>query len=154
MDRTLQRPHGKPVGPFVKKATRELGDITAMSGTLCSLINSDPEKGLSTWTAAALLRKTRLHDVGSGRGRNTALLNHMAEEGIDVRNHQVEFMQYEPFLVGRGIEIDLNAGTSVPGLFAAGDPVGNFRADIAGAATFGWIAGGSASERAKRISGF
>ena len=39
----------------------------------------------------------------------------------------------------------------VPGLFAAGDPVGNFRADIAGAATYGWIAGGSA---AKRVQAF
>ncbi len=36
------------------------------------------------------------------------------------------------------------------GLYAAGDPVGNFRADIAGAATFGWIAGGSAADRAKK----
>ena len=30
-------------------------------------------------------------------------------------------------------------------------PVGNFRADIAGAATFGWIAGGSAAKRAKEM---
>ena len=46
------------------------------------------------------------------------------------------------------------AETNVKGLYAAGDEVGNFRADIAGAATFGWIAGKSASERAKRIAGF
>jgi succinate dehydrogenase/fumarate reductase flavoprotein subunit len=63
-------------------------------------------------------------------------------------------MQYEPHLIGRGIDIDLNGESSVPGLFAAGDPVGNFRADIAGAATFGWIAGKSAADRAKGITGF
>jgi succinate dehydrogenase/fumarate reductase flavoprotein subunit len=85
---------------------------------------------------------------------NTAMLNYMDEEGIDLRKQRVEFMQYEPFLIGRGIEIDLNGETNVKGLYAAGDPVGNFRADIAGAATFGWIAGGSAAERAKRVTRF
>ncbi len=40
---------------------------------------------------------------------------------------------------------------AVPGLFAAGDPVGNFRADIAGAATYGWIAGESAAKLAREI---
>ena len=32
--------------------------------------------------------------------------------------------------------------------------MGNFRADCAGAATFGWIAGGSASKKAGQIKGF
>jgi succinate dehydrogenase/fumarate reductase flavoprotein subunit len=85
---------------------------------------------------------------------NTAMLKYMAEEGIDVRRRRVEFAQYEPFLIGRGVEIDLDGETAVKGLYAAGDPVGNFRADIAGATTFGWIAGGSAAKRAKRISRF
>jgi succinate dehydrogenase/fumarate reductase flavoprotein subunit len=75
----------------------------------------------------------------------------MAAEGIDVRKQRVEFMQYEVHLIGRGIEIDLNGESSLPGLFAAGDLTGNFRADIAGAATFGWIAGEAAAKRAKRI---
>jgi succinate dehydrogenase/fumarate reductase flavoprotein subunit len=84
----------------------------------------------------------------------TAMLNYMNEEGIDVRKHMVEFMQYEPHLIGRGVDIDLTGESSLPGLFAAGDPVGNFRADIAGAATFGWIAGESAATRAKGITDF
>ena len=50
-------------------------------------------------------------------------------------------MQYEPHLIGRGLEIDIDGQTSVPGLYATGDMVGNFRADIAGAAVYGWIAG-------------
>ena len=40
------------------------------------------------------------------------------------------------------------------GLYAAGDDVGNFRADLSGAATFGWIAGKSASDRAKKLQKF
>lgn len=147
-------PHGKLVGPFVKKATRELGDIT---GDVWNSVFTDKFRS-GEGPVYMDCSGTSQEDFdymmwGLVEEGNTALLNHMAEEGIDVRNQKVEFMQYEPFLVGRGIEIDLNAATSVPGLFAAGDPVGNFRADIAGAATFGWIAGGSAAERAKRISG-
>ena len=77
---------------------------------------------------------------------NTAMLDYMAAEGIDVRKHRVEFMQYEPFLIGsRGIKIDQEAETNVAGLYAAGDDVGNFRADLSGAATSEWIAGKSAS---------
>jgi succinate dehydrogenase/fumarate reductase flavoprotein subunit len=80
------------------------------------------------------------------------MLNYMAQEGIDVRKHRVEFRQYEPFLIGgRGIEINENAETNIAGLYAAGDEVGNFRADLSGAATYGWIAGSSAANRAKKI---
>jgi succinate dehydrogenase/fumarate reductase flavoprotein subunit len=85
---------------------------------------------------------------------NTAMLRYMEKEGIDLRKHMIEFMQYEPFLVGRGIEIDVNAESSIRGLFAAGDPVGNFRGDLSGAAIFGWIAGKSAAERAKQLRKF
>ena len=28
------------------------------------------------------------------------MLDYMAEEGIDVRTHEIEFRQYEPFLIG------------------------------------------------------
>jgi succinate dehydrogenase/fumarate reductase flavoprotein subunit len=83
------------------------------------------------------------------------MLDYMEKEGIDLKRHRIEFMKYEPFLIGsRGIEIDRKAETNINGLYAAGDEVGNFRADIAGAATFGWIAGKSAAERAKGMKGF
>jgi succinate dehydrogenase/fumarate reductase flavoprotein subunit len=86
---------------------------------------------------------------------NTAMLDYMQKEGIDVRRHKIEFMQYEPYLIGsRGIDINIKAETGVEGLYAAGDEVGNFRADMSGAATFGWIAGQSAALRAKAIKGF
>ena len=58
-----------------------------------------------------------------------------------LRGHGVEFMQYEPHLIGRGLEIDINGETSIPGLYAAGDMVGNFRSDISGAAVWGWMEG-------------
>lgn len=145
-------PRGRTVGPFVAKATRELGDIT---GDVWSSVFTDKFKSgegpvymdCST-TSEDDLKYMMWGLVQEG---NTAMLNYMAEEGIDVRKHMVEFMQYEPFLVGRGIEINTHAETSIAGLYAAGDPAGNFRADCAGAATFGWIAGKNAARKAKEI---
>ena len=148
-------PRGKLVGPFVTQATRALGDIT---GDVWSSVFTDKFRS-GEGPVYMDCGTTSQEDFdymmwGLVEEGNTAMLNYMAAEGIDVRNHRVEFMQYEPFMVGRGIEIDLNAETNVPGLFAAGDPVGNFRADIAGAATFGWIAGENASRRTEAIQGF
>jgi len=148
-------PHGKPIGPFVTKPTKELGDITA---DVWNSVFTDMHKS-GRGPAYLDCTETSEEDIeymmwGLKHEGNTAMLNYMDEEGIDVRKHMVEFMQYEPHLIGRGIEIDLNAESNVGGLYAAGDLVGNFRADIAGAATFGWIAGESAAERAKNITGF
>lgn len=147
-------PHGKAIGPFVTKPTRELGDITGdvwnsvftdlfRSGRGPAYIDcsgtSEEDIDYMTWS---------LKHEG-----NTAMLQYMEEEGIDVRRHMVEFMQYEPFIVGRGIEIDVNAETSVRGMYSAGDPVGNFRADLSGAAVFGWIAGERAAQRSNNTKG-
>ncbi|MBW1801817.1 MAG: FAD-binding protein [Deltaproteobacteria bacterium] len=148
-------PHDNIVGPFVKQATRELGDIT---GDIWNTVFTEKFKS-GEGPVYMDCSTTSPEDYeymmwGLVEEGNTGMLNYMAEEGIDVRKHRVEFMQYEPFLVGRGIEIDVNAESQVKGLFAAGDPVGNFRADCAGAATFGWIAGGSAAVRAKDVPGF
>ena len=148
-------PKGKSIGPFVKTPTRELGDITA------DVWNSVFTDMLESGRGPAYIdcSETSPEDIEymlwamEGEGL-TSMLNYMKEEGIDVRKHMVEFMQYEPHLIGRGVEIDLNGESNIKGLYAAGDPVGNFRADIAGAATFGWIAGKSAADRAKGIEGF
>jgi succinate dehydrogenase/fumarate reductase flavoprotein subunit len=142
-------PRGKTIGPFVTKPTRELGDITA---DVWNSVFTDMMKS-GRGPAYIDCTETAQDDIdymlwSLEHEGNTAMLNYMAAEGIDVRKHMVEFMQYEPHLIGRGVDIDIDGQSSVPGLFAAGDPVGNFRADIAGAATYGWIAGEKAAEQA------
>jgi succinate dehydrogenase/fumarate reductase flavoprotein subunit len=148
-------PRGNSVGPFVSKATRELGDIT---GDIWSDVFTAKFKCGEgpVYIDCSTTSKDDLDYMmwGLVQEGNTGMLDYMAAEAIDVRKHAVEFMQYEPFLVGRGIEIDQHAETNIRGLFAAGDPVGNFRADCAGAATFGWIAGQSAAVRAKKLPAF
>jgi succinate dehydrogenase/fumarate reductase flavoprotein subunit len=149
-------PHGKAVGPFVDRPTKELGDITAdVWNTVFTDKFRSGEGPIYVDCTTTAEKDIEYMLWGLVEEGNTAMLDYMAGEGIDVRKHRVEFRQYEPFLIGsRGIEIDVHAETNVRGLFAAGDEVGNFRADISGAATYGWIAGKSAAERAKEIPGF
>ena len=151
----LTDPQGEPVGPFVTKPTKELGDITAdvWNSVFTDMYKSG--RGPTYMDCTGIAEKDLKYMMnGLAHEGNTAMLKYMAEESIDVRRRRVEFAQYEPFLIGRGVEIDLDGETAAKGLYAAGDPVGNFRADIAGAATFGWIAGGSAAKRAKRVGRF
>jgi succinate dehydrogenase/fumarate reductase flavoprotein subunit len=148
-------PRGKAIGPFVTKPTKELGDITS---DVWNSVFTDYHKS-GRGPAYIDCTETAEEDIeymlwGMENEGLTALLNYMNEEEIDVRKHMVEFMQYEPHLIGRGVEIDLDGESNVPGLFAVGDLVGNFRADISGAAIFGWISGIAAAKRAKKIKSF
>lgn len=149
-------PHGNAVGPFVKQPTKELGDITADVWNTVFTDKAKSGEGPVYIDCTTIDQKDLDYMMwGLVEEGNTGMLNYMKEEGIDVRKHRVEFHQYEPFLIGsRGIEIDINGETNVKGLYAAGDEVGNFRADISGAAVWGWIAGQSAADRAGKITGF
>ena len=138
-------PDGRLLGPFVDKATRYVGDITCdvwnSAYTDVLLNGSGPAYIDCTQTGAEDLAFMREGMISEGL---TTLVDYMDRTGLDVSKHAVEFMQYEPHIIGRGLEIDIDGQTSIPGLYAAGDMVGNFRADIAGAAVYGWIAGGHA----------
>jgi succinate dehydrogenase/fumarate reductase flavoprotein subunit len=143
---------GKAVGPFLEKPTKELGDITA---DIWNTVYSDM---IRSGRGPVYMDCTRTPEEdldymmwGLRHEGATAMLNYLKAEGIDVRRHRVEFTRYEPFLTGRGIDINEQAETSVAGLFAAGDEVGNLRGALAGAAVFGWIAGEQAASRARRV---
>ena len=140
---------GKPVGSFVTKPTKELGDITG--DVWIEIFGYKFSKGDPVYMDCS---ETSPEDIdymkwGLVEEGNTSLLDHMDKENIDLGKHMVEFAQYEPMLIGRGIEIDEYAATNIAGLYAAGDEVGNFRADIAAAAVYGRVAGESAAEYAK-----
>ena len=137
---------GKPVGPFVSKPTKELGDVTA--DVWHSVFRDKYEDG--SGPVFMNCTETAPEDMeymlwGLKCEGDTSLLDAMDQQEIDLSKDIVEFTQYEPIMIGRGIQIDEHAATNVPGLYAAGDEVGNFRADIAGAAIFGRIAGENAA---------
>ena len=117
-------PTENSVGPFVTEATRELGDITGdvWSSVFTDKLRSGEGSGLHG-LRHHFSGRLRLHDVGAGRGRQYGDAQlHGGRSASTYRTQRVEFMQYEPFLVGRGIEIDLNAETSVPGTLRSRRP--------------------------------
>lgn len=146
----LNDPEGIPVGPFVTQPTKELGDITA--DVWHSVFTDKMQNGSGpvymdcSQTAPEDLKYMLWGLTCEG---DTSLLDAMERAGIDLTRHKVEFTRYEPILIGRGIEIDEHGATNVAGLYAAGDEVGNFRADIAGAAVIGRIAGENSAAYAR-----
>lgn len=147
---TVSDTTGKPIGPFVKKPTKELGDITA------DIWQPIFGMKLKDGTGPVFMNctKTEKEDLeymrwGLTCEGDTSLLDALEDAGVKFEEDMVEFIQYEPILIGRGIEIDGNGKTNIEGLYAAGDEVGNFRADLSGAAVIGRFAGEDASAYSK-----
>ncbi|MDD5204945.1 MAG: FAD-binding protein, partial [Desulfobacterales bacterium] len=148
----LRDPNGDPAGPFVTEPEKLYGDPTA---DIWNSVFDDMHKsgkGPVYMDCAGISEKDYEYMMWAlVHEGNTGMVNYMREKGIDPRKHGVEFTRYEPNPIKGGIEITRDAETCVPGLFAAGDEVGNFCAFIAGACTYGWIAGGSAAHYAKSV---
>lgn len=137
-------PDGTNVGPFITKATKEVSDITsdvwnnvftdmAREGRApiymdCSQIDEEDFQ--------CMMKDFESEGL-------TSFLNYMGKRHLDLRKQAVEFGQFEPYFLGRGVEIGIDGQTTLPGLYAAGDVVGNVRGAIAGAAVYGWICGES-----------
>ena len=140
---------GKPMGPFVTKPTKELGDITG--DIWMGMFGMKYEQGEPVFmdTASTPPEDLEYMKWGLSNEGNTSTLDYMEKEGIDLTKNMVEFYQFEPILVGRGVEVDEFAASNVPGLYAAGEETGNFRADIAGACVYGKVAGESAAAYSK-----
>ncbi len=142
-------PDGTPVGPFTDHSDINYGDVTS------DIWNSVFEDVMVKGTGPAYMDCSDASDKDmeymrwamKGEGL-TSLLNYMATEGIDPQRHAVEFMRYEPILHGRGLDVTDEGETTVPGLFAAGDMVGNGGCGIALAAFLGWEGGHAAALQA------
>ena len=145
-------PDGKPIGPFATKSDPQYGDVTS------DIWNSVFEDVMRKGTGPAYMDCSDATDeqmaymrwAMTGEGL-TALLTYMEKEGIDPQKHGVEFMRYEPILHGRGLDVSDEGETSVPGLFAAGDLVGNGGCGIALAAYLGWEGGMAAAAQAATV---
>ncbi len=138
----VKDPQGEPAGDFVQKPDRRHGDMilevnkliaeeyhAAGKGPLymdCTDISEEDYEYMMHW----------MEHEG-----NISLLDHMREEGIDIRRHPIEFSTY-PLRAGGLIVANEKAETNLEGLYSAGD---ESYGDISAAATFGWIAGENAA---------
>ncbi len=140
---------GNNIGPYVEVPSREHGDITSdvWPGVFRDKMKTGDGPVYIDCTDIDEEEMKYLYWAFTCEG-DTSLVDAMNKQGIDLRNKMVEFGSYECTLLGRGIQIDENAATNVPGLYAVGDQVGNFLSHISGAATMGRIAGEAASSYA------
>lgn len=146
----LRYPDGKSVGPFVKQPTKELGDITSDVWPTVFTEKANDGSGPIYIDCSGISQEDYEYMLWAFTCEgDTSLLEAMEQQGIDLRKHMPEFGGYGATQLDRGVQIDTHAATDVPGLFAAGDEVGNFTAHMAGAAVMGRIAGESASEYCK-----
>ena len=142
----VRDPADEPAGPFVTKPDRRYGD--AIGDYYKSLFEDYMEsgKGPVYMDCRGISEDDYEYMIwGLSNEGNTALINHLIEEGIDIRKNAVEFMTYELSTRG-GILFNERSETSIKGLYAAGD---EYFGAISAAATFGWIAGENATGYAK-----
>lgn len=137
-----RRGDGKLLGPFVTRATRELGDITGdvWNSAFTDLMRDGRGPTYMDCTADSSEDLAFMREGMKSEGL-TGLINYMDDLGVDLARDAVEFRQYEPKTIGKGVEVDINGQSSVPGLYAAGDTVGNVRGELAAAAVYGRICG-------------
>ena len=149
----LKDSKGTALSPFINKPNKELGDVTA---DIWPGVFTDKYKdgtGPVYMDCSEIDKADMDYMMWAFKCEGvTSLVDAMQKQNIDLHKHMVEFAKYEPTMFGAGIEIDENCSTSVSGLYAAGDEVGNFRTGgIPGAAVYGRIAGESAAAYTKNI---
>ena len=145
----LKDPQGKPVGTFVTKPDRKYGDM------IMEVNKSVAEDFTREGKGPVYMDCTEISDEDyeymmhwMRHEGNVSLIDHMQDEGIDIRKHPIEFASY-PLRAGGLIVANEKAETGLKGLYAAGDEAFG---DISAAATFGWISGENASEYMSAIT--
>lgn len=142
----LRTDDGKSVGPFVTQPTKELGDITSDVWPTVFTEKAKDGSGPVYIDCSGISQEDYEYMLWAFTCEgDTSLLEAMEHQGIDLRKHMPEFGGYGATQLDRGVQIDEHGATDVPGLFAAGDEVGNFSGHMAGAATMGRISGESAA---------
>ncbi len=138
----VKDPQGEPVGDFVQKPDRKYGDMILEANKLVAEEYRAEGKGPLYMDCTGITEedyKYMMHWME--HEGNISLLDHMREEGIDIRRHPIEFSTY-PLRAGGLIVANEKAETNLEGLYSTGDE--SF-GDISAAATFGWIAGENAA---------
>lgn len=142
----LKDSNGNPVGTFVSKPDRKYGDMIMEVNKLVAEQYTQSGKGPVYMDCTDISDedyKYMMHWME--HEGNISLLDHMKDEGIDIRKHPIEFATY-PLRCGGLVVANEKAETSLKGLYAAGDEAFG---DISAAATFGWISGESAAKCAE-----
>lgn len=144
----LKDPQCKPVGTFVAKPDRKYGDMIMEVNKLVAEQYTQSGKGPVYMDCTEITQEDYNYMMHwMEHEGNISLIDHMKDEGIDLRKHPIEFATY-PLRCGGLIVANGKAETSLKGLYAAGDEAFG---DISAAATFGLIGGENAAKYAHEV---
>lgn len=143
---------GKPIGPFVQKPDWRYGDFTA--DVRRDVFTENDKAGNPVFMNCTNGTDEDLDYMlwGLQHEGNGATLDHLAAEGFDFRKQQVMYgygIGGGPGPYGNGIDANGKGETTVPGLYAAGQILGNGIGGISPAACLGRVAARNAAEYAK-----
>ena len=139
---------GRPIGPFISKPDWRYGDFTA--DVRRDVFSDNYKKGNPVFMNCsegtdedlAYMKWALVHE-GNG-----ATLKHLEDEGFDFRRHQVMFsygISGGPGPFGNGIDANGSGETTLKGLYAAGQTLGNGIGGISPAACLGRVAARNAA---------
>jgi len=145
-------PEGRPVGKYLSKPNKQYGDIIMEVDKQIFARYAQSGKGPVYMDCTGISDEDLDYLIyGLENEGNLALLEHLKEEGVDLRKNPVEFSTYEIRSSG-WIYANERAETTIPGLYSAGDE--STAGGISGAAVFGWIGGENAANYAKEVPSF
>lgn len=141
--------HGELIGPFVDDihVSRELPDPTADVWKDCFIKAMESGKGPVYMNCTGISEADQQHMrkalVSEGC---TSINEYLDQYHIDLRKEMIEFGQYEHMFYMNGIDVNEHSMSTIPGLYAAGQSVGNVRGDISSAAVFGDLSAQDAAQ--------
>lgn len=139
--------HGDCITPYQDKPSRENGDIASDIWPGSYRDRMQQGKGPSYMNCTQTTDEDldyMLHTAFVSEGIDS-ITDQFEQRGIDLRKSMIEFGSYNAGLSSQGIDIDINAMSTLPGLFAAGNVTGNVKGNVGGAAIMGMVAGEGAA---------
>jgi len=139
---------GKALGPYVTKPDRKYGDMTPeVKGVYLEEVMKSGRGPVYMDCTEVIPEDYEYFMHWMVHEGNSAFLDNMKDEGIDIRKHPIEFGVYHMLPEGK-IWINEKAETSLKGLYSSGD---ESMGGIGPAATYGWISGENAAKYSKNL---
>ena len=145
--------HGNCITPYQDKPSRENGDIAS------DIWPGSYRDRMSAGLGPTFMNCTRttdedldymLHEAMVSEGIDS-ITDCLEQNDINLRDSMIEFGSYNIGLSCQGIDIDIHGMSSIPGLFAAGNVVGNVKGNLGGAAIIGMVACEYAADYVKTV---
>lgn len=139
--------NGDSISPFVEKPDRERGDalMDIYPGVFADRLETGQGPTYMNCTAFTEEDHAYQHQQFYCEGIDS-ITDYLEQRKIDLHTSMIEFGTYDYSLAQRGIDIDLEARTNIPGIYAAGICCGNVRGNITSASVWGDIAAEAVSQ--------